>query len=226
MPSRTDRSARIARIGIVLLVVAVALLGAWRAGLFALGDRAALAAAIERARAVRYVGPLFVITYAIAAAVGVPATPFTLAGGALFGIPLGIALNWLGEMMAAVLAFATTRATGLRRKTSEVEGNPAMLSLTKSHGLATLFRLRLVPVAPFALLNAGAALSGMSWRNFIIATAFGIIPITIVYTISASKLVAGVEGSGRQPLVTAVVAGAALIALSFLPKLLPKKRTI
>lgn len=215
------------RVAAVLVVVGVILFAAWKAGLFALDDRAELAAAIERARAVPYVAPLFVLTYAIAAAVGVPATPFTLAGGALFGIPLGIGLNWLGEMMAALLAFGITRATGVRTgaRVAETdaepnaEGDTAVASLSKSRAFATLIRLRLVPVAPFALLNAGAAIGGMSWRDFAIATGLGIIPITVIYTVSASKLVAGVEGSGTQALVTASVSAAVLIAASFLPSI-------
>ncbi|MDB4876764.1 MAG: integral rane protein [Gemmatimonadetes bacterium] len=212
------------RVAAVLVVVGVILFAAWKAGLFALDDRAELAAAIERARAVPYVAPLFVLTYAIAAAVGVPATPFTLAGGALFGIPLGIGLNWLGEMMAALLAFGITRATGVRAGArvaeTDAEGDTAVASLSKSRAFATLIRLRLVPVAPFALLNAGAAIGGMSWRDFAIATGLGIIPITVIYTVSASKLVAGVEGSGTQALATASASAAVLIAASFLPSII------
>lgn len=220
MRFRADGRPSAARVGIVVIGVVAALLVARHLGLFELGDRVALVAAIERARSTPYVMPLFVTAYAVGAAVGVPATPFTLAGGALFGIPLGISLNWLGEMLAAALAFAITRATGLRRQNSAIAGDATTAELATSHGLATLFRLRLIPVAPFALLNAGAAISGMSWRNFLLATAAGIVPITVIYTISASKLVAGVEGSGRQALITAVVAAAVLIGISFLPKLL------
>ncbi len=208
--------------------LAAALWLAWRAGLFGLHDRVALVAAIERARAVPFIAALFVATYACAAAIGVPATPLTLAGGALFGIPNGIALNWVGEMLAALLAFAVTRATGLRARgttaPASVAAGDSTTALSSPRGRATLFRLRLIPVVPFALLNAGAAVAGMSWRDYILATGAGIIPITVIYTISASELVAGVAGSGARAFTTALIAAAVLVAITFLPALVGRIR--
>lgn len=207
------------RIAIVLAIVAAVLLVAWRSGLFALEDRAQLAAAIDRARSVPFVIPLFVLVYAIAAAAGVPASPLTLAGGALFGPWLGCVLNWTGAMLAATLAFFGTRATGLRA-TKQGDATATATALSGGHRATwTLFRLRLVPVVPFALLNAGAALGGMSWKDFLVATGVGIIPIIAIYTISASELVAGVAGSGARAFTLALGSAAVLIAPSFLPSL-------
>ncbi len=225
MPSSTSGKRTSLRIAIVLAVVAIVLVAAWRAGLFALEDRGQLVAMIEHVRTIPFIALLFVVTYAIAAAAGVPATPFALAGGALFGIGWGIALNWVAAMMAAMLAFAATRATGLRvGRTKTGDGDSAQTAdvanrFSGAGGARMLFRLRLIPVAPFSLLNAGAALSGMTWRNFVIATGIGIVPITVIYTMSASALVAGVEGSGARALTMALVSATVLIALSFIPAL-------
>ncbi|HEX3865218.1 MAG TPA: VTT domain-containing protein [Gemmatimonadaceae bacterium] len=205
----------------VLAVLAVAVWGAHHAGLFGLHDRAALAAAIEQARAVPFLAVVFVAIYAFGAAVGVPATPLTLAGGALFGVAQGIVLNWLGELLAALLAFGITRATGLRAQPS-ASGSPNAFASPRAR--AMLFRLRLVPVAPFALLNAGAAIAGMGLRDYTIATAAGILPITIIYTVSASELLAGVEGSGARALGTGLAAAAILVALTFLPAMVRRLR--
>jgi uncharacterized membrane protein YdjX (TVP38/TMEM64 family) len=205
------------------MVVAVVATLAWRAGLFKLHDKAVLIAAIDRARTVPFVGVLFVATYAIGAAFGVPATPLTLAGGALFGISEGIALNWLGEMAAASIAFAVTRATGIR--TGAADTTEASSPGSKiSNGMVKLFRLRLIPVAPFALLNAGAAVSGMSWRDYTIATGAGIIPITVIYTVSASELIAGVAGSSTKALTKALISAATLIGLTLLPAVVRRLR--
>jgi len=207
------------RLGTVALCLSVAIALLWKLGLFQLEDRAALVAVIERVRSTRFISIFFVATYAMAAAVGVPATPLTLAGGALFGAPLGIALNWLGEFLAALLAFAIARATGLRAGTRNASNDAPIGALSRSHAFATLFRLRLVPVAPFALLNAGAAISGMSWKDYIGATALGIVPVTIIYTVSASELLAGAAGSGGRALAKALASAGVLIGLSFLPSL-------
>lgn len=187
------------------VIAAALLVAAWRFGLFAIHDRERLAAAIARARGVRFLAPGFVAVYAIAAAVGVPATPLTLAGGVLFGAVRGSLLNWIGELTAAALAFGALRFSGAA---------PTVAPITAP----ALFRLRLIPVVPFALLNAMAAFGEMSAASYLIATAVGIIPVTVIYTLSAAQLVAGVAGSGARALVTALASAAVLVAISFLPR--------
>ena len=198
------------RILIVAAMLAAVLLSAWRYGLFAMHDRARLAEAIEAVRGARFLALGFVVAYAIGAAAGVPATPLTLAGGVLFGGVRGTLLNWIGELAAAMLAFWALRFGGA---TSSV---PAITA-------PALFRLRLIPVIPFALVNAMGAFSEMSARSYLSATAIGILPITIIYTISAAQLVAGVAGSGTKTFHTALASAAVLIVISFLPRLVRRR---
>ena len=198
------------RVVIVATIVAAVLVVAWRYGLFAIRDRERLTAAISEVRGLRFLAPAFVMTYAVGAAAGVPATPLTLAGGVLFGSVQGTLLNWIGELAAAMLAFAALRFGGAPASAAPITA-PA------------LFRLRLIPVVPFALLNAMAALGEMSLASYTVATALGIIPVTVIYTISAAQLVGGVEGSGTRAFVTALTSAAVLIALSFLPRILMRR---
>jgi uncharacterized membrane protein YdjX (TVP38/TMEM64 family) len=216
MMSSDDRRISIRRTAIVFALCCVALFAAWRTGLLSLGDRAKLLAAIDHVRSVPFSAPLFVVVFAIGAAIGVPATPLTLAGGVLFGAGRGLALNWTGELLAALLAFAAVRATGLsaHRRSQLVNATHAF---APGRAARVLFRLRLIPVMPFALVNAGAAISGITWRGFVAATGLGIVPITVIYTVSASALVAGVAGSGVRALLLATASAAVLIGASFLP---------
>src|SRR5580704_13596182 len=103
----TNRAAvRIALVACVAIVV----FWAWRLGLFDLTTRERVNDAIVRVQSVRFLVPVFVCVYALTSAIGVPASALTLAGGVLFGVTRGIALNWLGEMAGALLAFLVTRA--------------------------------------------------------------------------------------------------------------------
>jgi uncharacterized membrane protein YdjX (TVP38/TMEM64 family) len=204
---------------ITIAVVAVAaIVAAWRAGLFSIGDRERLLTAIDNLRGRPGLEVSFVVAYAVLSAIGVPATPLTLAGGALFGVVGGIALNWLGELLGAVLAFGGVRLVA----GNLVERSPraARIAERLSAGNTTLllFRLRLVPVAPFALLNIGSALSGMSWRAYLVATAPGIIPVTAVYTIFAASLLDGAVGSARRALIAAAGSGAAIVSVTMLAR--------
>jgi uncharacterized membrane protein YdjX (TVP38/TMEM64 family) len=186
----------------VLIALIVVLVAAWRSGLFAIHDRARLATFVADLRGRPLLVPSFLMIYAIAAAAGVPVTPLTLAGGVLFGAARGIVLNLIAETAAAALAFVAIRFATPARQRSRMSPR-------------TLFRLRLVPVMPFALLNAGAALSEMSWPHYMLATAAGIIPVTVVYTVSAAALVAGVAGSGPRAFLWALGSAAVLIIISF-----------
>jgi phospholipase D1/2 len=222
--SSAERRSGPVRAALLVAGIAIALAFAWKLGFFGLTDRAAFLATIQRARSLRNLSLVYIAIYALAAGIGVPAIPLTLAGGALFGARLGIPMNWAGQMLAAMLGFAISRSTGMRAGPRTAESQTSMGRLTQSHAMSTLVRLRLVPIAPFALLNTGAAISGMSWRDFIAATAIGIIPVTVIYTTAASELFAGLAGNGGRALATALIAAVLLIALLLAPGFVRARR--
>ena len=214
------RGVALRKLGLFLLTVAIAGITAWWLGLFELTNRDALAATIEKVRSVRYLPLLFVAAYAIATTFGLPAAAFTLAGGALFGFGPGLLLNWLGATIGAVLAYSFAGAL-CRDSCRALLGRraQALERLATTHGFLVTLRLRLIPVMPFALLNYGAALAGVGRRDYVLATALGIIPGAAIYTWFAGSLIQGVEGSGRQALLNAAIAGVLLVLLSFIPTL-------
>ena len=205
----------------VLGLVAVV---AWRTGLFRYRDPAALAQAIRGAKDAGYAAPLFVAAYAVAATFGLPGSAFTLAGGAIFGLWVGLALNWLGAVLGATGAYTFARSLcGEACRALLGRHARALERLAPSRGFLTTLRLRLIPLVPFNLLNFAAALAGVRRRDYIAATALGIIPGTVVYTYFADSLLAGAAGAKRRALVHVAVAGALLIGLSFVPALVRKR---
>lgn len=200
---------------LLALVAVIALIVlAWKAGLFSLHDMRRLRAAIETIRATPALPLVFVISYIVLSCIGVPASPLTLAGGALFGTTRGMVFNWLGAFGGAMLAFSLVRAMSRGASTRFMRGDRLATRLLGAGAPMLLFRLRLVPVAPFALLNVGAAMSSMSWRQYAIATALGIVPITVIYTLFAASLIAGVEGSGTRAMAIALISAAAIIGVT------------
>ena len=211
---------RLRPVAAILAIASIVLL-AWRLGLFQLGDRQRLAEAIARVRGLSAAKAIFVGAYAIATAIGVPASPFTLAGGVLFGAWWGLALNWSGAMLGASLGYALASGLGGSLFRGPATGRRAQLAaLGGAGGAWLLFRLRAIPVVPFALLNVASALVKMSWRRYLVATAAGIVPVTVVYTLFAASAAAGAAGGGHRALVAALATGAAVVALSFVPRLL------
>jgi uncharacterized membrane protein YdjX (TVP38/TMEM64 family) len=216
MPSRSPYI----KLAVLVAVLGGAVLVARWAGLERYTDLGALAGAVRRAREVPFAPLLFVVAYAVIAAFGLPALALTLAGGAIFGVGLGLALNWAGATLGAVGGYLLARALG-RDAVSRLLGRHAsrLDQLASAHGFATIFRLRLIPVVPFNALNFGAGLAGVPLRAYAAGTALGIVPGTFVYTYFADSLLGGAAGARQQALVRVAIAGALLVLLSFVPLL-------
>jgi len=183
-------------------------------------DFRVLADAAQRARGAPGALPIFVAVYVACAGLGLPALPLTLAGGAIFGFALGTLLNWASALLGATGSFLLARALGRDAVVRLLGSRAASLDrLAGARGFSTLLRLRLIPVVPYNVLNFGAGLAGVGLRSFLLATAIGIIPGTAVYTYFADSLLAGARTAERAAFIRVAVAGALLIALSFLPSL-------
>jgi uncharacterized membrane protein YdjX (TVP38/TMEM64 family) len=128
-------------------------------------------------------GPLlFAAVYAVAATLLVPASPFTLAAGLLFGPVLGSATALLGATVGATGAFLLGR--GLGRDAVERFGGRRLAALDRhlaTRGFVSLLLIRLVPLFPFNLVNVGSGVTGLRLREYVLATAVGIVPGTIAY---------------------------------------------
>jgi uncharacterized membrane protein YdjX (TVP38/TMEM64 family) len=220
-----SRRTSLLRLGALVVVLGAVGVGASATGLLDLRDPQALLAAIERARAVPYIGVLFVLAYIVVATFGLPATPFTLAGGILFGTTLGSGLNWLGATLGATGTYLLARLVGGNALRGLLGGQAARLDLLAGkRGFGTLFRLRLLPVIPFNALSFTAALSGIPLRPYVAATGLGILPGTIIYTYFAGSLVGGVSGASSSARTNLIVASVLLLMLSFLPTLITRWR--
>ena len=128
-------------------------------------------------------GPLlFVGVYAVAATVMLPAAPFTIGAGVLFGPVVGSATALVGATLGATGAFLLGRLLG--RDAVERFGGRRVAALDRylaRRGFVSLLIIRLVPLFPFNLVNLGAGVAGMGLRDFILATGVGIIPGTVAY---------------------------------------------
>jgi len=87
-----------------------------------------------------------------------------------------------------------------------------------------LLRLRLIPVIPLGTVNFVAGLARSPFGAYMLATAIGVVPSTLIYNYFADSLVEGVGGGKTKALVSLLVASALLILLSLLPRLLARQR--
>ncbi len=207
-----------------LATLAAVLIGGWLVWKLPAVQQLATAERIlalrEEVRGVWWAAPLFVAAYAVLAAVDFSGLVLTVIGGVVFGFERAVVLNTLGANLGASAAYGLARLLG-RDAAAALLGPrfDRVQHFVKAGGFVWLLRLRLIPVVPFNLLNFGAGLAGMPWRAFAGATAIGILPGTVIYTLSADAIVrASGEASGK-PFTWLLVAGALLLLLTFVPTL-------
>ena len=124
----------------------------------------------------------FTILYGLVVALSLPAASFlTLIGGAVFGWP-AILLILIGATSGACVVFLAARNFMTAFFKARTSGFMARLETGfKEDSFAYLLALRLIPAAPFWVVNIVPALLGMGLRPFAFATFVGIAPGTAVY---------------------------------------------
>lgn len=214
------------KIAAFVVIIALAFLAAYHFGAFRYTDVHALAAAVRRVRGVSFAAPLFVLVYVVATTFGLPGTPLTLAGGAIFGFAYGTLLNWIGATIGSLGAYTLARLLG-KDALHRILGSRAATvdRLVSDHGFTSVLRLRLLPLIPFNGVNFASGFANVDIRSYLAATALGIVPGTAVYTYFADALLSGVTGARSAALLRAAIAGILLVLISFAPALVKKLRT-
>lgn len=128
--------------------------------------------------------------YVTCVALSVPGAVFlTVSGGFLFGLVAGASASVIGATTGATLIFLVARSafgsTLLRR------AGPRAIKLAqgfRNDAFNYLLFLRLVPAFPFFLVNLVPAFAGVRLAPFVAATALGVIPAAVVYTLAGTGL--------------------------------------
>lgn len=129
----------------------------------------------------------FVGVYALATALSVPgAVILTLAGGYLFGTWIGGAATVVGATIGAILVFYAVRTSlgEALRERAEASGGTLkkVIDGVRQGAFGYILTLRLIPLAPFWLVNVAAALAHAPLRAYALATFLGIMPGTFIYS--------------------------------------------
>lgn len=124
---------------------------------------------------------VYILVYCMATLLFMPSTPLNLMGGILFGAMWGTLWTSLAALLVAWLCFALTREWAqawvhqrLNEQWSE-QWRSFDRELQKG-GISYLFALRLLPILPYGLVNFGAGLTTLSYRDYLIGTALGTLP--------------------------------------------------
>ncbi len=142
---------------------------------------------------------IFMLGYAVIVAFSLPiALPLTLTGGALLGWPAIILVICSATAGAGVVFIA---ARSFFADLLRIRAGPFMTKLEAGFSRNSFFyllALRLIPVAPFWVVNVVPALTSMRLATFLLATFIGITPGTAVF-ISVGRGFNHILAAGQTP---------------------------
>lgn len=125
---------------------------------------------------------IYIAVYIVGTVVLLPGTVLSFAGAVLFGAYEGTLYTWIGATIGATLAYLMARLLG-RDFVERLFGGrfAAFDQRLHDHGFTGLLIVRLLPLFPFNAVNFGCGLTGIRLRDYVLATAIGIVPGTFVY---------------------------------------------
>lgn len=145
-------------------------------------------------------GLLLFAAYVAIAALSLPiGSLLTVLAGYLFGTLVGSLWVIAGATLGSIVIFLVAR--GALHETLAARAGPWLKRMERGfreNALSYLLVLRLLPIFPFWLVNLVPALLGVPLRIYILGTAAGIVPGTIVFASVGSGL-GRVLDRGEQP---------------------------
>jgi len=163
-----------------------------------------------------WAAPIFVLVFAVATVLALPAVVFAATGAYVFGLWNGLALSLVGATLGAGAAFLIARRLGRPLLARRLVASPRWRRVDRSvarHGALVVLLLRVLPVLPFNLLNYLLGLTAIRFSAYLAATLVGMVPGAFVYSYAAVQLGAAAEGRAEAP---GLVAAALLLGVFLL----------
>lgn len=139
--------------------------------------------------------PVAVAAFAALAFVGTPQIVLIAAAVVAFGPQDGALYSWIGTMVSALVGFYLGRAAGA--KTLDRFSGPAVqrfMRLVGENGFLASLIVRLVPSAPFIVVNMAAGVTPMRALHFVAGTGIGIIPKIVLTAYAGASIVQLMKG--------------------------------
>jgi uncharacterized membrane protein YdjX (TVP38/TMEM64 family) len=207
--ARKPAAGRVWRIAITLIVVA-AVAAAWR--WTPLRDVISLKALIGIAQTFddSPFAPFAVLAaYVLAGLLLIPVTALIVATGVVFGPLVGGIYALGGALLSAAVTYTVGRRIGRQavRRLSGRQLNRITRRLAK-RGVMAIAVIRLLPIAPFSVVNAVIGASHIQFKDFLIGTAIGMAPGIAITVIFVDRITAAVTdpGPGTYAALAAVAA--------------------
>ncbi len=154
---------------------------------------------------VQQLGPVgvfvFILAYAIATVLFLPGWIFTVSAGLIYGIVGGTLVALSGAIIGATFAFLVARYL-LRQNIEEItKKNPRFAAIDQAigkNGWKIVGLLRLSPLIPFNLSNYFYGITSIRFGAYVLVSAIGMIPGTLLYAYLGAIGQAGISGGNSH----------------------------
>lgn len=119
------------------------------------------------------------------------------ANSKLFGLVIGVLLSWAASLAGSAVCFFITRyflGDVLGRLTEKLGLKDADRSVGR-YGFHMVLLTRLLPFVPFDLISYLSGITAIGFRQFIIATGIGQLPVILIYSITKGMLTGTVRNT-------------------------------
>lgn len=155
--------------------------------------------------------PLAIVLFALASLLLLPLPVLAVVAILVFGPVRGTICALLGSTLSASAAFGVGRL--LSPRALERLGRSRFQRLAealKRRGLLTVITVRIVPVAPFTVVNLVAGAAGLRLRDLLLGSLLVLAPGTLGIAIGSERVLAAIERPGALTLLLALLVIAVL----------------
>lgn len=155
-----------------------------------------------------------VLAYLVCGLLSFPLTLLVLQTGLVFGALRGIPITLVGALASATMTFSIGRLIG--RETIQRHGGRRiryLVSRFRKSGLVAIISIRLMPIAPFSVVNVIAGATGVRFSRFVLGTAVGLLPGIVSINVFGASVFEAIAGHDPKSLVTAGIVGVALLSI-------------
>lgn len=214
---RTFRSRRRTIAKIAILVASLLLLAlAWRyTRLSDLAQPGAMAALLDSIGESPWAPVAVIALFAIGGLIGFPVTILIAATALSFGAWPGLAYATIGSLASASITYGLGSWLGTRplRHFMGPRLNRIRRAIARQ-GILAMTTIRLVPVAPFTVVNLVAGAFGISFRDYLIGTILGLAPGLLAMTLLGDRILRALQDPSLAHIAIIIALGVAWIGLT------------
>jgi phospholipase D1/2 len=148
----------------------------------------------EKIEAYPFTPIIVLVIFSFAAVLAFPVTLLIISTGLTFGPVWGSVYAIAGSIISAMIGYGIGHYMG--KKTIKKLAGSSISRLSRrlaEHGILTIITVRIVPVAPFAVINLVAGSTHIKLRDFIVGTLIGMLPGILAITIFADSLMSTIR---------------------------------